>query len=132
MYLRLFVHFNHISLLFEYIISSMYYITSSSLSFGLTPAEQLNVPSVVANQSVDVSLPLATTGQVQRMDPLTNLQVVNKTYIKRANEFLITLIIKSRNICRSIISTFPVITSTSILILRLLSKTTSMFSTLLA
>merc|ERR1711997_726789 len=30
--------------------------------FGLTPAEQLNVPSVVANQSVDVSLPLATTG----------------------------------------------------------------------
>ena len=44
-------------------------------SFGLTPAEQLNVPSVVANQSVDVSLPLATTGPVQRMEPLTNLQV---------------------------------------------------------
>ena len=87
--------------LFEYIISSMYYITSSSFSFGLTPAEQLNVPSVVANQSVDVSLPLATTGQVQRMDPLTNLQVTKK--IKRAHEFLITLIIKSRNICRSII-----------------------------
>ena len=90
----------------------MYYITSSSLSFGLTPAEQLNVPSVVANQSVDVSLPLATTGQVQRMDPLTNLQVVNKTYIKRAHEFLITLILKSRNICRSTISTLPVDTST--------------------
>ena len=85
-------------MLFEYIISSMYYITSSSLSFGLTPAEQLNVPSVVANQSVDVSLPLATTGQVQRMDPLTNLQVVNKTYIKRAHEFLITLIVKRKNI----------------------------------
>ena len=79
MYLGL---FSHISLLFEYIISSMYYITSSSLSFGLTPAEQLNVPSVVANQSVDVSLPLATTGQVQRMDPLTNLQVASKPYIK--------------------------------------------------
>merc|ERR1711981_1157524 len=50
-------------------------------SFGLTPAEQLNVPSVVANQSVDVSLPLATTGQVQRMDPLTNLQVAVKNNI---------------------------------------------------
>ena len=71
----------YLSLLFEYRISSIYYITSSFLSFGLTPAEQLNVPSVVANQSVDVSLPLATTGQVQRMDPLTNLQVANKPYI---------------------------------------------------
>ena len=48
---------------------------NSIFSFGLTPAETLNVPSVVANQSVDVSLPLATTGLVQRMDPLTNLQV---------------------------------------------------------
>ena len=110
----------------------MYYLTSYSLSFGLTPAEQLNVPSVVANQSVDVSLPLATTGQVQRMDPLTNLQVVNNTYIKRTQQFLITFNIKSRNICRTLLS---VDTSTSILlisILRLLSKTTSMFSTLLA
>jgi len=50
-------------------------------SFGLTPAEQLNVPSVVANQSVDVSLPLATTGPVQRMEPLTNLQVAIKNSI---------------------------------------------------
>merc|ERR1712061_910313 len=50
-------------------------------SFGLTPAEQLNVPSVVANQSVDVSLPLATTGPVQRMKPLTNLQVAVKNNI---------------------------------------------------
>ena len=65
----------------------MYYITSSSLSFGLTPAEQLNVPSVVANQSVDVSLPLATTGQVQRMDPLTNLQVVNKHILNELTSF---------------------------------------------
>ena len=76
-----------LSLLFEYRISSIYYITSSFLSFGLTPAEQLNVPSVVANQSVDVSLPLATTGQVQRMDPLTNLQVVHKAYVKRTQDF---------------------------------------------
>ena len=47
----------------------------------MTPAEQLNVPSVVANQSVDVSLPLATTGPVQRMEPLTNLQVAIKNNI---------------------------------------------------
>ena len=46
-------------------------------SFGLIPAQPLNVPSIPANQSVDVSLPLATTGPVQRMEPLTNLQVIN-------------------------------------------------------
>jgi AP-1 complex subunit beta-1 len=45
-------------------------------SFGLVPAQPLNVPSIPANQSVDVSLPLATTGPVQRMEPLTNLQVL--------------------------------------------------------
>ena len=113
----------------------MYYITSSFLSFGLTPAEQLNVPSVVANQSVDVSLPLATTGQVQRMDPLTNLQVVHEAYINRTQDFSITFIINSTKICTTIISTFRVNTSTSILliiILRWLSKTTSMCSILLA
>lgn len=44
-------------------------------SFGLTPAQPLNVPSVMPNQSVDVSLPLSTSGAVQKMEPLTNLQV---------------------------------------------------------
>ena len=44
-------------------------------SFGLVPGQPLNVPSIPANQSVDVSLPLAITGPVQRMEPLTNLQV---------------------------------------------------------
>ncbi len=44
-------------------------------SFGVIPAQQLNVPSIAPNQSVDVSLPCTTNGPVQRMDPLTNLQV---------------------------------------------------------
>jgi len=50
-------------------------------SFGLVPAQPLNVPSIPSNQSVDVSLPLATTGPVQKMEPLTNLQVAIKNNI---------------------------------------------------
>ena len=50
-------------------------------SFGLVPAQQINVPSVPANQSVDISLPLDTNGPVQRMEPLTNLQVAVKNNI---------------------------------------------------
>lgn len=45
-------------------------------SFGVTPAAPLNVAAPLApNQSIDVSLSLSTNGPVQRMDPLTNLQV---------------------------------------------------------
>lgn len=45
-------------------------------SFGVTPAAPLNVAAPLApNQSIDVSLSLTTSGPVQRMDPLTNLQV---------------------------------------------------------
>ena len=51
-------------------------------SFGLAPAQPLNVPSIPPNQSVDVSLPLNTSGAVQKMDPLTNLQVRNRRNIK--------------------------------------------------
>lgn len=50
-------------------------------SFGLMPAQQLNVPQITPNQSVDVSLPLGTSGPVQRMEPLTNLQVAIKNNI---------------------------------------------------
>jgi len=50
-------------------------------SFGLIPAQQLNVPQIPANQSVDVSLSLGTNGPVQRMDPLTTLQVAVKNNI---------------------------------------------------
>lgn len=45
-------------------------------SFGLAPAQQLNVPApLMPNQSTNISLPVSMTGVVQRMDPLTNLQV---------------------------------------------------------
>ncbi|XP_071530361.1 AP-1 complex subunit beta-1 isoform X2 [Panulirus ornatus] len=51
-------------------------------SFGVTPAAPLNVPAPVApNQSVDVSLGISTSGPVQRMDPLTNLQVAIKNNV---------------------------------------------------
>ena len=50
-------------------------------SFGISPSAPLNVPAPVApNQSVDVSLILSTTGPVQRMDPLTNLQVMHSMH----------------------------------------------------
>ena len=51
-------------------------------SFGLIPAQQLNVPQIPPNQSVDVSLPLGTNGPVQRMDPLATLQVRTNTSLK--------------------------------------------------
>lgn len=48
-------------------------------SFGLIPAEPLNVPGpVFPNQSTQVSLELSTDGPVQKMEPLTNLQVAIK------------------------------------------------------
>ena len=50
-------------------------------SFGVTPAQPLNVPAVPPNQSVDVSLPLNTSGAIQKMEPLTNLQVAIKNSI---------------------------------------------------
>ncbi|XP_042227943.1 AP-1 complex subunit beta-1-like isoform X3 [Homarus americanus] len=51
-------------------------------SFGITPASPLNVPAPLApNQSIDVSLALTTSGPVQRMDPLTNLQVAIKNSV---------------------------------------------------
>ena len=51
-------------------------------SFGLSAAQPLSVPSPLnPNQSVDVSLPLSNTGQIQKMDPLTNLQVAIKNNV---------------------------------------------------
>lgn len=51
-------------------------------SFGLTMAQPLAVPTPLnPNQSVDVSLRLAPTGVVQKMDPLTNLQVAIKNNV---------------------------------------------------
>jgi len=51
-------------------------------SFGLIPAQVLNVANpLLPNQSINVSLPLNTSGPVQRMDPLTKLQVAVKNSI---------------------------------------------------
>jgi len=51
-------------------------------SFGIVPATQVNVPSPLpANQSAETSLMLNTVGPVQRMDPLTNLQVAVKNNV---------------------------------------------------
>ena len=56
-------------------------------SFGLVPAQPLNVPNIASNQSFDVSLPLGTNGPVQRMEPLTNLQVHNSLPFKDVDIF---------------------------------------------
>jgi hypothetical protein len=51
-------------------------------SFGLTPAQPLQITSpLFPNQSVPTQLILNTTGQVLKMDPLTNLQVAIKTNV---------------------------------------------------
>jgi len=51
-------------------------------SFGLVPAQVLNIQNqLLPNQSINVSLPLNTTGPVQRMDPLSKLQVALKNNV---------------------------------------------------
>ncbi|GAB6026493.1 AP-1 complex subunit beta-1 [Chamberlinius hualienensis] len=51
-------------------------------SFGLIPAQPLSISSPIApNQTVDVTLSLTTTGPVQKMDPLNNLQVAIKNNV---------------------------------------------------
>merc|ERR1740129_998571 len=50
-------------------------------SFGLAPQQQINVPILNAGQTLDVSLPMTTTGPVQKMDPLTNIQVAIKNSV---------------------------------------------------
>jgi len=50
-------------------------------SFGLIATSQLNIPVLNANQTLDISVPMNTTGPVQKMDPLTNIQVAIKNNI---------------------------------------------------
>lgn len=51
-------------------------------SFGLTPTAPLQVPGPLApGASIEASLALSTTGAVQRMEPLNNLQVAIKNNI---------------------------------------------------
>ncbi|KJH52534.1 adaptin region [Dictyocaulus viviparus] len=50
-------------------------------SFGLMPAEPLKVPSpLMPGQTVNVTMKCDTTGGVQKMEPLTNLQVTFITF----------------------------------------------------
>nr|CAH7715124.1 unnamed protein product [Callosobruchus chinensis] len=44
-------------------------------SFGIAPASPLSIPQLQPGQSLEYSLALSTTGPVQRMEPLTTLQV---------------------------------------------------------
>jgi hypothetical protein len=51
-------------------------------SFGLTPAQPLQVASpLFPNQTVSTQLTLNNTGPIQKMEPLTNLQVAVKNNI---------------------------------------------------
>ncbi|CAL8072136.1 unnamed protein product [Calicophoron daubneyi] len=51
-------------------------------SFGLAPAQPLNVPSpLLPRQPVTVLLPLNTNGPVAKMDPLMNLQIAVKNNV---------------------------------------------------
>ena len=52
-------------------------------SFALAPAQPLTVPggSLAPRQSVNVSLPLNTSGTAQRMEPLTQLQIAIKNNV---------------------------------------------------
>ena len=50
-------------------------------SFGLSPSQALNVPTLNAGQTLDVTVPMTTTGPVQKMDPLTNVQVAIKNNV---------------------------------------------------
>ncbi|PAV88047.1 hypothetical protein WR25_20299 [Diploscapter pachys] len=52
-------------------------------SFGLMPAEPLNVPApLLPSQNITVSMACDTSGPVQKMEPLTNLQVAIKNDIE--------------------------------------------------
>ncbi|CAG9815062.1 unnamed protein product [Phaedon cochleariae] len=50
-------------------------------SFGIAPASPMNVPVLQPGQSLEYSLTLNTAGPVQRMEPLTTLQVAIKNNV---------------------------------------------------
>lgn len=54
---------------------SAFAIQLNKNSFGLVPSAPLQVGTLQPSQSIETSLILGTTGQVQRMEPLNNLQV---------------------------------------------------------
>lgn len=50
-------------------------------SFGIAPASPLSVGALQPGQSLEVGLQLNTTGPIQRMEPLNNLQVAIKNNV---------------------------------------------------
>lgn len=50
-------------------------------SFGIMPHAPFSAPPLQPGQSLEYSMPLNTTGPVQRMDPLTTLQVAIKNNV---------------------------------------------------
>ncbi|XP_057664433.1 AP-2 complex subunit beta isoform X1 [Diorhabda carinulata] len=60
---------------------SSFAIQFNKNSFGIVPASPLNIPALQPSQSLEYNLPLGTTGPVQRMDPLTTLQVAVKNNV---------------------------------------------------
>lgn len=54
---------------------SAFAIQLNKNSFGLVPSAPLQVGTLQPSQMIETSLVLGTTGQVQRMEPLNNLQV---------------------------------------------------------
>ena len=62
--------------LFIFFFASVVDLPCITCRFGLIPAEPLQISSpLYPNQPVPVSLACKTDGPVQKMDPLTNLQV---------------------------------------------------------
>lgn len=43
--------------------------------FGLIPVENINITQISPNQTIKYLLPCQTNGPIQKMEPLTNLQV---------------------------------------------------------
>ncbi|CAD5115359.1 DgyrCDS4338 [Dimorphilus gyrociliatus] len=61
---------------------SSFAIQFNKNSFGLQPAQQISTNSpVLPNSSINVSLPLNTSGQVQKSEPLNSLQVAFKNNV---------------------------------------------------
>ena len=82
-------------------------------SFGMTTSQPLNIPLLNAGQTLDVALPMTCTGPVQKMDPLTNIQVeLLLAYILKyfqANLKLTQTILFSPRLLSRIASTFSIL-----------------------
>lgn len=61
---------------------SAFAIQLNKNSFGLVPSAPLQVGALQPAQTIEASLILGTTGPVQRMEPLNNLQVQKPEYFQ--------------------------------------------------